>query len=269
VSFKYPRSDEHALKAFSLTIPAGQTAAIVGPNGAGKSTFTKLLCRFYDPTAGRVALDGVDVRELDLEAHRDRITIMFQYPIRYIASVRQNIELGAIDAEPDDGRLEAAAEGAKARSIIEDLPDGYDTLLGKHFEGGVELSGGEWQRMALARAFYRQAPLVVLDEPTSHMDSWAEADWLDRFYAMVEDETALIITHRFTTAKRADIIHVMHEGEVIESGSHDDLLAQEGYYAASWRAQVESGVQTVPDPFDARGVGVDPHTVPSDSPNPS
>jgi ATP-binding cassette subfamily B protein len=246
VSFKYPRSEAYALHDFSLEIPDRQTVAIVGPNGAGKSTFTKLLCRFYDPTEGQIEVDGVDLREMDLDAHRERITIMFQHPIRYMATAKENIHMGEIDAPLDTDRLRRAAAGAKARPIIEKLPDGYDTLLGKHFKGGVELSGGEWQRISLARAFYREAPIVVLDEPTSHMDSWAEADWLERFYRMVEDKTALIITHRFTTAKRADIIYVMDDGAIIESGSHDELLAQEGHYAASWRAQIESGPSPLP-----------------------
>jgi ATP-binding cassette subfamily B protein len=246
VSFKYPRSDEYALQNFSLKIPAGKTVAIVGPNGAGKSTFAKLLCRFYDPTEGGVKVDGVDVRDVDLERYRRRMTIMFQNPIRYMATAKRNIQMGDIDADLDQSRLQEAATGAKAQPIIKQLPDGYDTLLGKHFEGGVELSGGEWQRISLARAFYREAPIVVLDEPTSHMDSWAEADWLERFYTMVEEQTALIVTHRFTTAKPADIIHVMDEGKIVESGSHEDLLRQNGRYAASWRAQVEGGSASAP-----------------------
>lgn len=250
VSFKYPRSDEYALQDLSLEIPTGETAAIVGPNGAGKSTFTKLLSRFYDPTEGCILINGADLRSIDLTSHRDRMTIMFQYPVRYIATVRQNIQLGDIEAEPNTERLEAAATGAKAHAMIEQLPRSYDTLLGKHFQEGVELSGGEWQRVALARAFFRDAPLVVLDEPTSHMDSWAESQWLDRFYAMVDNKTALIITHRFTTAKRADVIHVMHKGQIVESGSHDELVGQNGHYAASWRAQIESGQHAVTDALD-------------------
>jgi ATP-binding cassette subfamily B protein len=244
VDFKYPRSSELALEDFSLEIEAGQTVAVVGPNGAGKSTFTKLLCRFYDPLNGRIEVDGVDLRELDLEAHRRRIAVMFQQPIKYMATVGENIEMGDIHTPMDPARRQQAAEGAKATPIVEKMDDGYDTLLGKHFEGGEELSGGEWQRLALARAFYRDAPIVILDEPTSHMDSWAEADWLDRFYRFVESKTALVITHRFTTAKRADIIHVMYEGRIVEAGSHEELLARDGHYAQSWRAQVNEKATT-------------------------
>ena len=239
VDFKYPRSDEYALRNFSLEVPARQTVAIVGPNGAGKSTFSKLLCRFYDPNAGQIEVDGVDLREIDLEQYRRQVSLMVQHPTRFTATVNENIHMGEIYAEVEREDIRKAAEGAKADPIIERLPHGYNTLLGKHFEGGVELSGGEWQRISLARSFYREAPIVILDEPTSHMDSWAEANWLERFYRLVEDKTALIITHRFTTAKRADIIHVMYEGKVVESGSHEELLAMGGRYAQSWQAQVQ------------------------------
>lgn len=239
VGFKYPRSDEYALENFNLEIPAGQTVAIVGPNGAGKSTFSRLLCRFYDPEEGCIKVDNVDLQALDPKQYRRHISVMFQHPIRHMATASENIHMGDIHSDLDTSRLHQAAVGAKAQPIIEQLSDGYDTLLGKHFKGGVELSGGEWQRISLARAFYRDAPIVILDEPTSHMDSWAEADWLERFYSFVEEKTAIIITHRFTTAKRADVIHVMYDGKIVESGSHEELLAQEGHYAQSWHAQVD------------------------------
>jgi ATP-binding cassette subfamily B protein len=245
VGFQYPGSDEWALRHFSLTIPAGKTVAVVGPNGAGKSTLTKLLCRFYDPQAGRILIDGVDLRALSLEALRQEVTVMFQYPMQYIATAAENIRMGdraAASTRPDSdpldrARVKRAARAGGAHEIIDRLPNGYDTLLGKQFQDGVELSGGQWQRITLARAFYREAPLVVLDEPTSFMDSWAELRWLERFRRLVHDRTAVIITHRFTTAMQADLIFVMMDGQVVESGSHDALVAEGGMYADSWRAQ--------------------------------
>ncbi|PEN14002.1 multidrug ABC transporter ATP-binding protein [Longibacter salinarum] len=237
VTFRYPASEENALDGFDLRIEAGQTVAIVGPNGAGKSTLTKLLCRFYDPQEGSVRVDGVDLRDMSLESLRRMITVMFQHPIHFIATGVDNIRMGDVRQEPDRQDLEAAARAGGAHDILKRLPEGYQTLLGKQFRGGVELSGGQWQRVTLARAFFRQAPIVVLDEPTSFMDSWAETKWLNRFCTLVQDRTAIIVTHRFTTAMKADVIHVVDNGRVIESGSHEELLEQDGIYAESWRAQ--------------------------------
>jgi ATP-binding cassette subfamily B protein len=238
VGFRYPGSQHVALADFNLTIPAGQMVAIVGPNGAGKSTLIKLLCRLYDPDEGRIELDGVSLRDLDLEKLRSLITVLFQQPVHYSATVRENIALGK---EPGSAQgfeqLAAAARAAGAADIIEHLPSGYDTLLGKWFDGGTELSGGEWQRLALARAFLRPAPILLLDEPTSAMDSWAENDWIQRFRGLANGRTVILITHRFTTARRADIIHVMADGRIVESGRHADLLARGGPYAQSWIAQ--------------------------------
>ncbi|PQJ35633.1 multidrug ABC transporter ATP-binding protein [Salinibacter sp. 10B] len=259
VGFRYPDSDEWALRNFSLTIPAGKTVAVVGPNGAGKSTLTKLLCRFYDPQEGRILVDGVDLRDCDLEALRDDITVMFQYPMQYIATAAGNIQMGDRRAEGTRERVKQAARAGGAHRIIERLPDGYDTLLGKQFEGGVELSGGQWQRITLARAFYRKAPIVILDEPTSFMDSWAEMQWLERFRTLVSTRTAILVTHRFTTAMQADLIFVMVDGQVVETGSHEDLVTQEGMYADSWQAQT-----TVRELGDDRGASAAPeHGVPS------
>jgi ATP-binding cassette subfamily B protein len=217
--------------------------AIVGRNGAGKTTLLKLLCRFYDPQSGRIDLDGVDLRDLALEALWRSITVLFQEPVRYQDSVAGNIAPGGQLTPADLGAIEAAAQAAGAEGVVGNLPDGYQTLLGKWFEGGTDLSVGEWQRIALARAFLRQAPVIVLDEPTSAMDSWAEADWLRRFRRLAEGRTAVVITHRFTTAMHADVIHVMDAGRIVESGSHQELLAMGGRYARSWRAQVEGDVQ--------------------------
>jgi ATP-binding cassette subfamily B protein len=240
ITFCYPGSRRPALQNFNLAIPSGQIVAIVGPNGAGKSTLIKLLCRFYDPDAGAIELDSVDIRHLSLEKLRRQITVLFQLPVPYQTTAGQNIAFGDISAAPSMVEIEMAAQGAGAQEIINRLPQGYSTLLGKWFDNGTELSGGEWQRIALARAFLRQAPIVVLDEPTSFMDSWAEADWLVRLRTLVTNKTALIITHRFTTARYADVIYVMDQGRIIESGSHDKLLAQDGLYAQSWRAQVRN-----------------------------
>jgi ATP-binding cassette subfamily B protein len=237
VSFTYPGGFHRALDGFDLVIPKGKVVALVGHNGAGKSTLIKLLCRFYDPDNGRILLDGADLRSLDHLALRKRIAVLFQDPVRYHASVRENIAFGDLDGLSDQARVWEAARDAGALEPIERLPGGFDALLGKWF-GGAELSGGEWQRIALARAFFRRASLVILDEPTSSMDSWAEQDWLGRFRALTEGRTALMITHRFTTAMHADIIHVLDKGRVVESGTHAELVALGGAYATSWTAQM-------------------------------
>lgn len=241
VTFSYPGSARPALEAFNLFVPAGRVVAIVGANGAGKSTLLKLLCRFYDPDAGAIEIDGVDLRELAPAELRRMLSVLFQSPVPYHASAAENIALGDLASGPGSIELEAAARAAGAHDLIARLPQGYATQLGKWFADGSELSGGEWQRVALARAFLRQAPIIVLDEPTSAMDSWTEADWYDRFRALAQGRTALIITHRLTIARRADIVHVMHDGQIVESGSHAELLACGGRYAASWAAQLPSG----------------------------
>ncbi len=237
VGFTYPGGHHRALEGFNLEVPAGKIVALVGHNGAGKSTLIKLLCRFYDPDEGRILLDGVDLRTLNKEALRRQITVLFQEPVHYHATVQENIAFGDITGVSDKTRTWEAARDSGALEPIERLQDGFQTVLGKWF-GGEELSGGEWQRIALARAFFRQASLIILDEPTSAMDSWAEQDWLNRFRNLAKDKTALMITHRFTTAMHADIIHVMNKGRVVESGSHAELVAQGGMYSSSWSAQM-------------------------------
>ena len=221
VDFRYPGCEHFALKNFSLQLPAGKVTALVGANGAGKSTLIKLICRFYDPDGGSVCLDGIDVRDFRLRELRQAITVLFQEPVRYNNTAAENISFGSL----------------KVKRPIVSLSRGYDTLLGKQFENGEELSVGEWQRIALARAFLRKAPVLLLDEPTSAMDSWAEADWLRRIRNHTCGRTCLIITHRFSTAMVADIIHVMEAGKIIESGSHEDLLAMKGLYERGCRLQ--------------------------------
>ena len=237
VSYRYPGSERFVLKNFNLEIGAGKIVAIVGENGVGKSTLLKLLCRFYDPEVGRITWDGQDLRNVAQADLRRRITVLFQQPVVYPESVRNNIAYGDISAHLSHADIEYAAQSSSADTFIEKLPEGYETVLGRWF-GKTDLSGGQWQRLGLARAFVRKADLVILDEPTSAMDSWAESDWMMRFRTLVAGRTALMITHRFTTALQADVIHVMHEGAVVESGTHAELVALGGRYAESWRRQI-------------------------------
>ena len=245
ITFHYPNSTRIALENFDLHIPAGQIVALVGENGAGKSTVLKLLCRFYDPTVGQITLDGIDLRNFAQAELRRQITVLFQQPGRYQESAETNIVLGALAAQPTPEEIRQAAIAAAADIPISRLPQQYATVLG-HWFGGTELSGGEWQRLALARAFLRQAPLIILDEPTSALDTWAEADWMTRFRALATGRTAIIITHRFTTAMQADIIHVMAAGKIIETGSHSELLDKNGHYASAWRQQMHVGYAADP-----------------------
>ena len=238
ISFNYHGSKESVLKNFSLFIPAKKIVAVVGPNGAGKSTLIKLICRFYDPKAGSVKFDENDLRDLSLRELRGMITVLFQTPVQYSASAAENIMLGDVNRRSDQIGIEKAAYEAGADRIISGFEDGYEQQLGKRFTGGRELSGGEWQRIALSRAFFRQSPIILLDEPTSAMDPWAEADWLKKFLKMARGKTVVVITHRFTTASQADLIYVMEDGEIIETGSHKELLENDGPYASSWRGHV-------------------------------
>jgi ATP-binding cassette subfamily B protein len=240
VSFSYPDASGRALDDFTMTIPKGKIVAIVGPNGAGKSTLLKLLCRFYDPQHGEIEIDGLNVKEIAVEDLRRMITVLLQTPFHYNTTVQENVFYG--DLKASNLELDAAIKAAGAEEIVARLPQQEQTLLGRWFAGGTELSVGEWQRIALARAFLRRAPIIILDEPTSALDPWAEADWLERFRTLAAGRTSIIITHRFTTAMHADVIHVMDRGRIIESGSHQRLLEQSGVYAESWSRQISSAV---------------------------
>jgi ATP-binding cassette subfamily B protein len=264
VTFRYPGAERTALREFNLFVPPGKIVAIVGANGAGKTTLLKLMCRFYDPQAGRIEFDGIDIRAFAVDRLRRMMTVLFQFPLNYHETAGQSIRMGDVASEPGMVEIEAAAQAAGAHEMIQRLPHGYDTQLGKAFGDGAELSGGEWQRVATARAYLRNSPVMILDEPTSMMDSWAEADWFERFRRLAHGRTAILITHRFTIAMRADIIHVMDEGGIVESGTHRELIARGGQYARSWEAQMhaadrgeEPGVdahlydaQTTPQPVE-------------------
>jgi ATP-binding cassette subfamily B protein len=238
LSFAYPGSQRQVLDDFSLEVQGGTLVALLGRNGAGKSTLFKLLCRFYDPDAGSIEIDGTDIRHLELSELRWRISVLFQEPMHFDATVRRNIAYGDLQAEDDSIRIEAAARAAGIGDAVARLPCGLDSNLGRWF-GGAELSVGEWQRIALARCFVRNSDIVLLDEPTSSMDSWAESDWLDRFIGLVTGHTAIIISHRLTTAMRADVIHIVEEGRIVESGSHQELLLLRGRYFDTWQRHVD------------------------------
>jgi ATP-binding cassette subfamily B protein len=238
VFFRYPGTEKFALRDLNLAIPSGKIVAIVGPNGSGKSTILKLLCRFYDPESGIVELDGIPLSEFSREKLRERISALFQVPVRYNATARENIIYGNLAGSPLN-QVEQAARKAAAESIIDNLPERYDSHLGRWFSEGSELSVGEWQRLALARALFRNAPILVLDEPTSAMDPWAELDWSKRFRGIAAGRTAIVITHRFTTAMFTDRIFVMRDGQVCEEGTHQELLDRGGVYASGWALQQE------------------------------
>lgn len=234
ITFTYPGSQHAVLNQFSHTIKAGSLVALVGENGEGKSTLLKLLCRFYDPTEGCIRIDGVDLRDMARQAWWREVTVLWQEPMRYSMTVKDNISIGR-KAQHLDWQIQAVADAAGAADFIADLPHSYDTLLGRWFKGGQELSVGQWQRLALARSYFRETPLLLLDEPTSALDAWAEADWISRLKKNRSGRTTLLITHRLTTAMHADQIVIMHEGKVAECGTHSQLLALNGRYATAWR----------------------------------
>ena len=237
VSFTYPGAPEPALDGVSFEIRPGETVAVVGRNGAGKSTLFKLLCRLYDPTGGRILLDDVDIREYDPVELRRRISAMFQDYVTYQGTAAENIGLGDLTHLVDRERIETSAKRAGADERIERLPSGYDSPLGRWFDQGVSLSGGEWQKIALARAFLREAPILILDEPTSALDAQAEHDLFARLRELSEGRTTLYISHRFSTVRQAERILLLENGKVAEYGSHDELMAAKAGYAELFTLQ--------------------------------
>jgi ATP-binding cassette subfamily B protein len=239
VSFAYPGSDNLVLQNINLHIQPGERIALVGLNGAGKTTLIKLLTRLYDPTEGKILLDGVDLREYDLKSLHQRFGVIFQDFVRYQFSIRENIGFGQIDALEDIDRIKLAADRGGADEVIAELPDGYETILGRRWERGQELSGGEWQKIALARAFMRKAEVLVLDEPTSSLDAQAEYEVFKRFDELMGDRIGVLISHRFSTVRMADRIVMLQEGKIHELGSHEELLALNGAYAHLFYLQAE------------------------------
>jgi ATP-binding cassette subfamily B protein len=239
VTFRYPGSDMNVLRDINLHIRPGERIALVGLNGAGKTTLIKLLTRLYDPTSGQVLLDGIDLREYDLTSLHQRFGVIFQDFVRYQFTVRENIGFGQVDALDDLARIQDAANRGGASPIIENLPQDYDTMLGRRWEKGQELSGGQWQKIALARAFMRKAEVLVLDEPTSALDAEAEYEVFRRFGELIEDRIAVLISHRFSTVRMADRIVVLSAGKIIELGSHAELMQLDGAYARLFNLQAE------------------------------
>ena len=213
--------------------------ALVGENGAGKTTLIKLLTRFYDPTEGAILLDGRDLRDYDLAALRRTIGVIFQDFVRYHLTARENIGFGQLDYVEDGERVARAADKGGAVPVIEKLPKSYETLLGRTFEESVDLSGGEWQKLALSRAFMREAQVLILDEPTAALDALAEYEIYKRFAELTADKTTIFISHRFSTVRMAQQILVLEHGQLIEEGTHTELMAREGQYTKMFTTQAE------------------------------
>jgi ATP-binding cassette, subfamily B, bacterial len=237
VGFRYPGAEQWAVRGLDFTLAPGERLALVGENGAGKTTLVKLLARLYDPAEGRILLDGVDLREFDLDSLRRNVGVIFQDFVRYDFLLRENIAVGNISRLEDDTGIESAAARSLADSVAARLPGRYGQMLGRRFEGGVDLSGGEWQKVALGRAYMREAQLLILDEPTAALDARAEYEVFLRFSELTQGRMAVLISHRFSTVRMADRILVLRGGELVEQGTHEELLALGGLYSELFQLQ--------------------------------
>ena len=240
VSFTYPGTTRKVLKDFNLTLSLGERIALIGENGQGKTTVVKLITRLYDPTEGQILLDGIDLREYSLEDLHSQMGVIFQDFMRFEMTVRENIAIGPVDQPHNQERIDSAAHKSLADTVVNKLAGGYDQMLGHRFEGGVELSGGEWQKIALARAYLRDAQLLILDEPTAALDARSELEVFERFAELTQGKMALLISHRFSTVRMADRIVVLSGGELIEEGNHQTLIAKGGVYAGMFEMQAAS-----------------------------
>ncbi|MDH5337777.1 MAG: ABC transporter ATP-binding protein/permease [Nitrospira sp.] len=239
VSFQYPHEERVAIRDFTFSIRAGEHVAFVGANGAGKTTLVKLLCRLYDPSNGRIMIDQTDLRDYPIAEVRGAVSGIFQDFVKFQLSAKDNIALGVRTSGADPFAIVQAAKQAGIHETIEHLPNGYESLLGKLFDGGHELSIGEWQKVALARAILRNSQILILDEPTSAMDAKAEAELFERFHELAHGRTAILISHRLSTVKMADRIFVVDQGQIVEQGTHDELMAQQGLYTNLFLTQAQ------------------------------
>ncbi|MEO8373491.1 MAG: ABC transporter ATP-binding protein, partial [Candidatus Solibacter sp.] len=237
VAFSYAGSSRMVVQNINFELHPNEKIALIGENGAGKTTLVKLLARLYDPTEGKILLDGIDLREYDVDDLRREIGVIFQDYMRYDLLIRENIGFGKIESLGDQSRIESAAVKSLAKSVVDRLPNGYDQMVGRRFEGGVDLSGGEWQKFALARAYMRDAQLLILDEPTATLDARAEYEVFQRFSELTRERMAVLISHRFSTVRMADRILVLADGSIREQGTHEQLLSLGGRYAELFELQ--------------------------------